>query len=103
MLTAAAPRPLRGYDWSETMRTMKSWRYLLAGLLWLGLLLGPAREARAEGPFFQAQGSKVGPWMFNLKLGGAIGVSYYGPYLGRGIDYFVLQIRDDLEESRDDP
>lgn len=83
------------------MRSMKSWRYVLAGLFTLGLLLGQAREARAEGPFFQAQGSKVGPWMFNLKLGGAIGVSYYGPYLGRGIDYFVLQTEAGYAVTRD--
>ena len=83
------------------MRSVKSWRYLLAGLCALGLLLCTAGQARADGPFWQPQGTKAGPWMFNLKLGGAIGAYYNGPYLGRGIDYFVLQTEAGYAITRD--
>jgi hypothetical protein len=107
MLTAADGCGPLATIGDETMRSMKSWRYLLAGLVSLGLLLCTAGQARAE-PFWKPQGSKAGPWMFNLKLGGALGAYAYSGYYGggyfgyyRGADAFVLQTEAGYAITRD--
>jgi hypothetical protein len=81
------------------MRSDKSWRCLLAGVFAVGLLLGASGTAQAQvGSFWRPQGTKSGPIMLNLKMGGAFGAYYYGPYLGH---YFVLQTEVGFAVTRD--
>src|SRR5438105_15656164 len=64
----------------------------LSVLFALLLCLASAHEARAE--FWRTQGTKPGPFMFNLKLGGAFGVAagnYTDTFVG-GYNQFALQL-----------
>jgi hypothetical protein len=61
---------------------------LLFGLLTILHGLLSCREARAE--FWRTQGTKPGPFMFNLKFGGAFSAYYYYG-TGYGLHQFALQ------------
>lgn len=64
---------------------------LLAGLAFSALSLARPGLGHAEmGPFWRNQGEKPGPWMFNLKMGGAFSLFYGDGYHYLSYPHFFL-------------